>query len=79
MLTILFKQTKQLISSLKMNGAVRAVAFSSDGSKMFSFGGKVFRSLILQVFNYLTPRMLSPTPISFASHTRISKCGHILF
>lgn len=38
-LNLVSVKTKQLISSLKMNGAVRAAAFSSDGSKMFSFGG----------------------------------------
>eukprot|EP00794_Sanderia_malayensis_P007312 gene7313-8130_t len=32
-------KSKQLISSLKMNGSVKAVAFSNDGSHLFSFGG----------------------------------------
>lgn len=35
---LLSAQTKELISTLKMNGSVNAVTFTQDGSKMMSFG-----------------------------------------
>ena len=32
-------QTKQTIGTLKMNGSVNSVAFSSDSRTLYSFGG----------------------------------------
>ena len=40
-------QTKELITTLKMNGTVDAVTFTPDGSKMMSFGGKIFLSTLV--------------------------------
>ena len=37
---IICEQTKEWVSSLKMNGEVSDVAFSHDGSRMLSFGCK---------------------------------------
>lgn len=34
-------KSKEWITTLKMNGAVNALTFNSDGKRMYSFGGKI--------------------------------------
>jgi len=33
-------KSKEWITTLKMNGAANALTFTSDGKRMYSFGGK---------------------------------------
>jgi hypothetical protein len=41
-------QSKHWVADLKMNGSARNVAFSKDGSLMFSSGGMSVASLLLR-------------------------------
>ena len=36
-----FFQSKEWITTLKMNGSVNSLAFTNDGTKLFSHGGKL--------------------------------------
>ena len=59
-------RTKQWVANLKMNGAVKDVSFTPDGSRLFSTGSKCVCMLCTRVL-YMCVTMLCPSCIIMTS------------